>query len=150
MEGVSTGVLIKKEYLRSKDKAEKWYDVSRHIHYRQKIWNIFYFSDFSHFSGVCMVCLHLKYIPTSRYYFGGSWLALNSKMKRKGSKIIISVHFPIRLWLKFLFSLCQVAAISFVCCIEILCTIPLFICRLFWCSQQGISVVGPRIEGREE
>ena len=31
-----------------------------------KKWNIFYFSDFSHFCGVCMVCLHLKYIPTSR------------------------------------------------------------------------------------
>ena len=32
MEGVRTGVLEKnKEYLRSKDKAEKWYDVSRHI-----------------------------------------------------------------------------------------------------------------------
>ena len=30
---VSTGVLekIKKQYLVSKDKAEKWYDVSRHI-----------------------------------------------------------------------------------------------------------------------
>ena len=28
------------------------------------------------------------------------------------------------------------------CCIEILCTIPLFIYRLFWCVQQGISVVG--------
>ena len=32
MEDVSTGVLEKnKEYLRSKDKAKKWYDVSRHI-----------------------------------------------------------------------------------------------------------------------
>ena len=31
-EDVSTGVLEKnKEYLRSKDKAKKWYDVSRHI-----------------------------------------------------------------------------------------------------------------------
>ena len=33
MENVSTGVLEKnkKHYLRSKDNAEKWYDVSRHI-----------------------------------------------------------------------------------------------------------------------
>ena len=32
MEDVSTGVLEKKkEYLGSKDKAKKWYDVSRHI-----------------------------------------------------------------------------------------------------------------------
>ena len=32
MEDVSTGVLENnKEYLRSKDKAKKWYDVSRHI-----------------------------------------------------------------------------------------------------------------------
>ena len=32
MEDVSTGVLEKnKEYLRSKDKAKKWYDISRYI-----------------------------------------------------------------------------------------------------------------------
>ena len=33
MENVSTGELekIKKQYFRGKDKAEKWYDVSRHI-----------------------------------------------------------------------------------------------------------------------
>ena len=32
MEDISTGVIEKnKEYLRVKDKAEKWYDVSRHI-----------------------------------------------------------------------------------------------------------------------
>ena len=31
VEDVSTGVLEKKEYLRSNDKAKKWYDVSRHI-----------------------------------------------------------------------------------------------------------------------
>ena len=32
MEDVSTGVFEKnKEYLRSKDKAKKWYDVSRHL-----------------------------------------------------------------------------------------------------------------------
>ena len=42
------------------------------IHYRQKIWNIFYLSHFLHFCGVCRVYLYLKYIPTSRYYFLGS------------------------------------------------------------------------------
>ena len=33
MENVSTGVIEKnkEQYLRSKDKAEKWYDISRHI-----------------------------------------------------------------------------------------------------------------------
>ena len=32
MKNVSTGVLKKYEqYLRSKDKAEKWYDLSRHM-----------------------------------------------------------------------------------------------------------------------
>ena len=30
----------------------------------------------------------------------------------------------------------------FVCCIEILRTIPSFIYRIFWCGQQGISVMG--------
>ena len=33
-------------------------------------------------------------------------------MKRKGSQTIISVFFSIRLWLEFLLSLCQIAAIS--------------------------------------
>ena len=42
------------------------------IHYRQKIWNIFYFSDFFHFWGVCRVFLNVKYISTNRYYFWGS------------------------------------------------------------------------------
>ena len=82
------------------------------IHYRQKIWNTFYLIDFLHFCGKCRVFLYLKYIHMSRYYFWGSYLALNSKMKCKGSKTIISVIFSIRLWLEFLFSLCQIAAIS--------------------------------------
>ena len=56
--------------------------------------------------------LYLKYTPTNRYYFWGSYLALNSKIKRKGSKTIISVFFSIRLWSEFLLSLCQIAAIS--------------------------------------
>ena len=56
--------------------------------------------------------LYLKYIHMSRYYFWGSYLALNSKTKCKGSKTIISVIFSIRIWLEFLFSLCQFAAIS--------------------------------------
>ena len=38
-------------------------------------------------------------------------------MKVKGSKTIISVFFSIRLWLEFLLSLCQFAAIS----IRVLC-----------------------------
>ena len=33
-------------------------------------------------------------------------------MKRKGSKTIISVFFSIRLWLEFLLSLCEIAAMS--------------------------------------
>ena len=72
----------------------------------------FYSSDFLHLCGVRRVFLYLKYIPTSRYYFWGSKLALNNKMKRKGSKTTISVYFSIRVWLKFLFPLCQFAAIS--------------------------------------
>ena len=63
-------------------------------------------------------------------------------MKRKVSKTNISVFFSIRLWLEFLLSLCQFAAIAIRVCIERLCTIPLFIYRLFWCVQQGICVVG--------
>ena len=40
-----------------------------YIHYRQKIWNIFCFSDFLHFCGWCRVFLYLKYFLPSRYYF---------------------------------------------------------------------------------
>ena len=65
-----------------------------------------------HFCGVCMVFLYLKYIPTSRYYFWGSLFALNSKMKSKGSKTSMSLFFSFRLWLEFLLSLGQIAAIS--------------------------------------
>ena len=77
-----------------------------------KIWNIFYFSNFLHICGVCRVFLYLKYIATSRYHFLGSQLAFNSKMKRKGSKPIISALCSIRLWLEFLLFLYQIAAIS--------------------------------------
>ena len=87
-------------------------DLPSNIHYRQKIWNIFYFSDFMHFCGVCRVFLYLKYFLTSRRYFWRSWLALNYKMNRKGSKTIISVFFSIRLWWELFLSLCQFAAIS--------------------------------------
>ena len=82
------------------------------IHYRQKIWNIFYVSDFLHFCAVYRAFLYSRYISTSKYYFWGSWFALNSKMKRDGSKTIVSVYFSIRLWLEFLLSLRQIAAIS--------------------------------------
>ena len=63
-------------------------------------------------------------------------------MKCKGSKTIILVFFSIRLWLEFLLSLCRLLPYPSVCCIEILCIIPLFIYHLFWCGQQGCSVVG--------
>ena len=62
-----------------------------YIHYRQKIWKNFYFGDFLQFCEVYRVFIYLKYIPLSRYYFGVSLLALNIKLKRKGSKTIISV-----------------------------------------------------------
>ena len=45
---------------------------------------IFFNSSIFHIFVVCRVFLFLKHIPTSRYYFWGSWLALNSKMKSKG------------------------------------------------------------------
>ena len=42
--------------------------ITKHMHYRQKIWNIFYLCDFVHICGVWRVFLYLKYIPTGRYY----------------------------------------------------------------------------------
>ena len=69
-------------------------------------------------------------------------ISTHSKMKRKGSKTITSAVFSIRLWLEFLLSLVRLLPYPFVCYKQILCTIPLFIYRLFWCGQQGISVMG--------
>ena len=43
--------------------------ASANIHCRQKIWNIFYISDFLHSWGVFMVFLYLKYILTNINYF---------------------------------------------------------------------------------
>ena len=67
---------------------------------------------------------------------------INSNMKGTCTKTIVSVFFSIRLWLKFFLSLCRLLPYPSVCCIETFCTIQLFIYQLFWCGQQGISVVG--------
>ena len=113
-----------------------------YIHYRQKIWNIFCFSDFLHICGVCRVFLSLKYIHTSRYYFLGSELAFNSKMKRKGSKPNISALCSIRLWLEFFLSLYQIAAISIRALYRNLVHNTIVFLPPILCGQQGISVVG--------
>ena len=47
-------------------------ELHEYINYRQKLWNIFYYSNCLHFYGVRMVLLYLKYIPANRYYFWGS------------------------------------------------------------------------------
>ena len=39
--------------------AASW-SIQIYIHYRQKIWNIFYFSEFLHFCGGCRVFLYFK------------------------------------------------------------------------------------------
>ena len=74
--------------------------------------------------------------------FGGVNLHLAAEWSAKVKKTIISVFLSIRLRLEFLLSLCRLLPYPFVCCIEILCVIPLFIYHLFWCGQQRISVVG--------
>ena len=71
----------------------------------------FFFSDFFAIlwgvQGVSILEIHYY----EQLLLLGSYLVLNIKMKRKGSKTIISVFFSIRLWLEFL-SLFQFAAIS--------------------------------------
>ena len=74
-------------------------------------------------------------------------------MKHKGSKTIISVFFSIRLWLEFLLSLCQIAAIS----IRVLYrdivqnTIVYFPDILvFGALSRGLASWGPHIEERGE
>ena len=63
-------------------------------------------------------------------------------MKRKGSKKIISVFLLIRQWLEFLLSLCQIAVISSRVLYRDIVHNTIVFFRLFWCVQQGISVVG--------
>ena len=103
---------------------------------------ILYLNDFLHFCGVCMVFLYLKYIPTSQYYFWGSQFALNRKMKRKGSKTIMSLFFSIRLWLEFLLSLGPITAISIRLLYRDIVHNTIVHLTPIWCGQQGISVVG--------
>ena len=74
-------------------------------------------------------------------------------MKHKGSKTIISVFFSIRLWLEFLLSLSQIAAIS----IRVLYrdivqnTIVYFPDILvFGAFSRGLASWGPHIEERGE
>ena len=73
--------------------------------------------------------------------FGGVNFRLAAKWSAKVQKQLFRYFFSIRLWLEFLLSLCRLLPYPFVCCIEILCIISLFIYHLFWCGQQGISVV---------
>ena len=53
-----------------------------------KMWNIFYFCDFFFIFVGVPVFLYLKYITSSKYYFGTSYFVLSSKMKHTGSKTI--------------------------------------------------------------
>ena len=112
------------------------------IHYRQKIWNIFYFSDFLHFCGMCRVFLYLKYIPPNRYYFWGANKHLAAKGSAKVQKQLFRYFSQSDYCKNSCWPLVSLLPYPFVCCIEILCTIPLFIYCLFWCGQPGISVVG--------
>ena len=62
-------------------------------------------------------------------------------MERKGSKTIISVFFPIRLWLEFLLALCQIVAIPIrVLHNDIVHNTIVYLPHIL-VRQQGISVV---------
>ena len=101
----------------------------------------FSFQRFFVFCGVCRVNLCLVYIPTSRYYF---WRVNSQSIAKSTTKVQNNYFGP--------FSLLDAGYISclivrllpylFVCLLEILCTILLFIYHLVWCDRQGISIVG--------
>ena len=78
------------------------------IHYRQKIWNIFHFSDFVVFCEVCWVYLYLIDIPTNRYNFWGVNSHSLTKWTAKVQKQLFWSFFFIRRWLEFLLSHCQI------------------------------------------
>ena len=71
-------------------------------------------------------------------------------MKRKGSKTIISVFFSIRLWLEFLLSFCQIAAISIRALYRDIVHNNIVIYSYFGAVSRGLASLGPRIEGRGE
>ena len=113
-----------------------------YVHYRQK-YGIFFIS--------AMFCIFVECVgffctwntfPRADITLGGVNLHLAAKWSAKFQKQLFRYFFSIRLWLEFLLSLCRLLPYPFVCCIEILCTIPLFIYHLYWCGQQEISVVG--------
>ena len=117
------------------------YNISRMIHYRQTIWIFFSFQRFFLFCGVCRVYLYLVYIPTSRYYF----LGINSQPIAKWTTKVKKKFGPFSLLDAGSNSCCLIVRLLtylFVCLLEILCTITLFIYHLVWCDRQGISIVG--------
>ena len=121
--------------------AHKYLCNSRNIHYRQKLWNIFQFSNFCVFYGVCRVFLYLICISTSRCYFWEVNSHSIAKWTAKVQEQLLWSYFFIRRWLEFLLSHCQIAAISVRAFLEISCTISLLIYHLAWCDRQGTSIV---------
>ena len=67
-------------------------------------------------------------------------------MKGKGSKTIISIFFAIRLWIEFLLSLCQIAAISIRALYRDM--VHNTVNAYFGAVSRGLASWGPRIEGR--
>ena len=98
---------------RGENKAifETW-NYGKQLHYRQKIWNNFHFTDFFVFCGVSRVYFYLIYIPTSRYYFWGVYSHSIAKLIAKVQKQLFWAFFFIRRCLVFWLSHWQIAAIS--------------------------------------
>ena len=85
MEYVSTGVLEKnKECLRSKDKAEIWYDVSRHIYlYMSKYKkNENILSIMSNLQPNCWLKIDFQKVDQ---HTGGKWLIRDTKRRKDKS-----------------------------------------------------------------
>ena len=99
-----------------------------------KIWNIFfYFNDFFKIFVGCAVC---TYIWNTFLWAGITFGELISTSQQNEAQRCKHDYF------NSCFPQGRLLPYPFACCIEILCTASLFIYRLFWCGQKGISVVG--------
>ena len=104
-----------------------------------KKYGIFFISAIFSFSWDMQVFLYMKYIPSSRCYFGVSFLALNSKIITQVQKQLLWYFFSIIHWLEGMLFHCEAASIYV--CVLIRCVVHNIIApprRGFWSPFGGV------------
>ena len=107
-----------------------------------KLLEYFSFQWFFVFCWVCKVFIYLIYIHTNRYYF---WGVNSYSMAKWTAKVQKSLFWSFILFddgENYYYLIVILLPYLFVCLLEILSTISLFIYHLVWCDLQGINTMG--------